>query len=109
MAFYIRRNKFNTWTKRRPNAADAMQWHLRLGHPGPEALEHLVNASRGVRIRGIKTVECDACGISKAKRQNRREPREIIQAPGAQLALDFHDNEDSGYGGYKYLLLIIDH
>ena len=78
MAFYIRRNKFNTWTKRRPNAADAMQWHLRLGHPGPEALEHLVNASRGVRIRGIKTVECDVCGISKAKYQNRWEPREII-------------------------------
>ena len=70
MAFYIRRNKFNTWTKRRPNTADAMQWHLRLGHPGPEALEHLVNVSKGVRIRGIKTVECDACGISKAKRQN---------------------------------------
>ena len=25
MAFYIQRNKFNTWIKRWPNAADAMQ------------------------------------------------------------------------------------
>ena len=31
MAFYIRRNKFNTWTERRPTPGDAMRWHLRLG------------------------------------------------------------------------------
>ena len=72
MAFYIRRHKFNTWTERRSVIGDAMRWHLRLGHPGPQALEHLVNASKGVRIKGLKTVECDACGTSKAKRQIRR-------------------------------------
>jgi hypothetical protein len=56
MAFYIRRNKFNTWTERRPATGDAMRWHLRLGHPGPQALEHVVNPSKGVRIKELKTV-----------------------------------------------------
>ncbi|KAF7173426.1 hypothetical protein CNMCM6106_007498 [Aspergillus hiratsukae] len=107
MAFYIRKNKFNTWTERRPVTGDAMQWHLRLGHPGPQALEHLVNASKGVRIKGLKTVQCEACGTSKAKRRIRREPREIEEEPGIQLALDFHDY-DTGYGGYKCQLLITD-
>lgn len=108
MAFYIRRNKFNSWTKRRPVTGDAMRWHLRLGHPGPQALEHLINTSKGVRIKGLKTVECDACGTSKAKRQIRREPREFKEEPGVQLALDFHDYEDGGYGGFTCLLLITD-
>ena len=53
MAFYIRRN---TWTERRPATGDAMRWHLRLGHPGPQALEHVVNPSKGVRIKELKTV-----------------------------------------------------
>jgi GAG-pre-integrase domain len=98
MAFYIRRNKLNTWTERRPVTGNAMRWHLRLGHPGPQTLEHLVNVSKGVRISGIKTVQCDACGTSKMKRQIRREPREFKQQPGAQLAIDFHDYEAGSYG-----------
>ena len=107
-AFYIRRNKFNTWTKRRAVIGDAMLWHLRLGHPGPEALKHLVNASKGVRIKGVKTVECDACGTSKAKRQIRREPREVLTRPGVHLALDFHDYEKDDTHGVKTLMLITD-
>ena len=78
----------NSWTLRLPRKADIQRWHLRLGHPGPQALEHLSNASRGVRVtglppksnlikgEGIKTVECDACATSKMKRQIRREPRQ---------------------------------
>ena len=107
-AFYIRRNKFNTWTERRPITGDAMQWHLGLGQPGPLALEHLVNTSKGVRIKDIKTVECKACGTSKAKHRIRREPRELKQEPGAQLALDFHDHEE-GLNGYNCQLLIMNH
>ena len=85
-----------------------MQWHLHLEHPGPQALEHLVNASKRVRIKGLKTVECDACSTLKAKRRIRREPRQLPEEPGVQLALDFHDHEDGGYGGYKCQLLITD-
>jgi GAG-pre-integrase domain len=107
MAFYIRKHKFNSSTERRPATGDAMRWHLRLSHPGPQALGHLVNASKGVRLSKIRTVNCDACGMAKAKRRIRREPREFKEEPGAQLALDFHDYLE-GYGGYKCLLLITD-
>lgn len=64
--FAIRRNQFNSWTRRRPRLASARMWHLRLGHPGPEALVHLVNAAEGVRISGVQT---------KRLRQNQRRER----------------------------------
>src|ERR1700742_3258608 len=64
-SFFTRRNRFNTWTTRRPNPTDGMKWHLRLGHPGPKALEHLVNHSKNARIKGPTTVECDHCAVSK--------------------------------------------
>jgi hypothetical protein len=106
-AFHARRNKFNSWTQRRPVTSDAWKWHLRLGHPGPEALDHLVVCSQGARIRGPNTVECENCGCSKAKRQTSRAPRDILEGPGLQLAVDFHDyNKNSK--GFKSLMLISD-
>jgi len=88
MAFYIRKQKFNSRTERRPANGDAMRWHLRLGHPGPQALEHLVNASKGVRLSKIKTVNCDACGMAKATGTQGTQ-----RGAGNPLALDFHDYE----------------
>ncbi|KAM4058338.1 GAG-pre-integrase domain-containing protein [Hirsutella rhossiliensis] len=84
-------------TKRHPQTATAELWHLRLGHPGPRTLEHLVNCSRGVRIKGITTTGCDDCGTAKLKRQIRREPRET-PPPGERLAVDFHDLEPDQLG-----------
>ena len=106
-AFYTRRNNFNTRTARRPNKADAMRWHLRLGHPGPQALEHLVNCSEGAKIKGVTTVECDACGVSKIKRQIRRAQRDVDDGPGRRLAIDFHDFEES-YDRFKSVMLVTD-
>ena len=105
--FFTRRNEFNSWTKRKPSSADALTWHLRLGHPGPQALEHLVNSSQGVRIKGITTRECDACATSKAKRMIRREPRDLFEGLGRRLAIDFHDFEMS-MDGYTSCMLITD-
>jgi hypothetical protein len=105
--FFTRRNKFNSWTVRKPVIADAKRWHLRLGHPGPKALEHLVNATIGARIRGPLTVECDSCGTSKMKRQIHRERREIQEGPGLELAVNFYDYE-KGYGGYTSSMLVTD-
>lgn len=68
-------------------------WHLRLGHPGPKAVENLVKASIGVKLKAPTTVECDACSVSKLTRQIRRTPRERLEGPGLQLAIDFHDYE----------------
>jgi hypothetical protein len=106
-AFHARRNKFNSWTQRRPIKSDARKWHLRLGHPGPGALEHLVNCSQGARIRGPNTVECEDCGCSKAKRQISRAPRDILEGPGLQLAIDFHDYEQNS-NGFRSSMLISD-
>jgi hypothetical protein len=99
--------KFNSWTQRKPMIGDALLWHQRLGHPGPGALEHIVNCSQGVRLRGPTTVECDACAVSKIKRQIRREPREPARGPGERLAVDFHDYQ-KGIGNYTSLMLITD-
>lgn len=90
-AFVTRRHRFNSWTERGPTKAIARLWHLRLGHPGPQALEHLVNASRGVKIKGPTTTQCDSCAVSKIKRQVRREPRNTGSRPAERLAVDFHD------------------
>ncbi|KAM4060866.1 GAG-pre-integrase domain-containing protein [Hirsutella rhossiliensis] len=86
-AFFARRNKFSSITKRHPQTATAELWHLRLGHPGPRTLEHLVNCSRGVRIKGITTTGCDDCGTAKLKRQIRRshENAATRRAPGSRL------------------------
>src|SRR5204863_1369495 len=100
-------HRYNSRTRRRPCTADTMRWHRRLAHPGPGALEHLVNCSQGVRIRGPTTVECDACGIAKAKEQIHRQPRELLEGPGERLAVDFHDFEE-GLGGFKSMMLVSD-
>jgi hypothetical protein len=62
-----------------------------MGYPGPQALEHLVHHSEGVKIVGLPTVGCDACGRLKSKRLIRRAPREIHEGPGERVAIDFHD------------------
>lgn len=103
--FRKRQRKFTTWTKRAPLTGEAMRWHQRMGHPGPLALEHLIHASEGVRIRGPTTVECEACGLSKIKRQIRRLPREIKERPGERIALDFHDYTKS-YDGFTSQMLL---
>ena len=70
-AFAIRRNKFNSWTRRRPRLVNVRTWHLRLGHPGPGALNHLVNAADGVRISGIP----------QKKRNNKKTQPELQPQP----------------------------
>lgn len=104
-AFVAQRHRYNSWTERRPAKADAHKWHLRLGHPGPQALEHLVNTSRGVRIKGITTVQCDDCGLAKIRRQIRRQPRDTGNEPGERLAIDFHDLPRDSEGRNSVMLI----
>ncbi|KAL9567430.1 hypothetical protein ACKAV7_008380 [Fusarium commune] len=105
-AFLAKRKQYDSWTKRPPRSGDETFWHLRLGHPGPEALKHLVGQSRGVKIRGISTVECDACGMAKVKRQVRRQRRVLPEKAGIRLAIDFHDM--SGDPDYTSAMLVTD-
>ena len=41
--------------------ASAHRWHLRMGHPGSQAINHLCISVTGTKVRGIHTTECDAC------------------------------------------------
>ena len=91
-SFYVR--SITSRSRRPAQKADAMRWHKRLGHAGPAAIEHLVHQCEGVRIKGITTVQCDACGRAKLKRQIRRTPRVIDEGPGERLAIDFHSYEE---------------
>ena len=99
-------HKGNSRTKRR--LATAAIWHKRLGHPGPNALEHLVQRAEGVRIKGIPTVKCDACGKAKSRRQIRREPRPNNEGPGERIAIDFHDYEAQSFSRERSQMLVTD-
>lgn len=104
-ALYARRNRYNSWTERSPQKQLATRWHLRMGHPGAGALEHLVNSAKGVRIKGITTTQCDSCAKAKLKRQIRRQPRDLQQyTRGEKLAIDFHDWERD-LEGYRSQML----
>ena len=60
-----------------------------------------------MKRKGPKTFECDACAIAKAKRVIRREPKDFIRAPGAQIAVDFFDFE-TGIDRKNSLVLFTD-
>jgi hypothetical protein len=101
-------HKITTRTKRGPQKASAMLWHKRLGHPGPAAIEHLVHQAKGVRVKGITTVECNSCGRAKSRRQISRAPRVNDDGPGERLSIDFHTYETQGVTKEKSQMLITD-
>jgi hypothetical protein len=101
-ALHVRMN----CNKRSPQRATAIIWHKRLRHPGPAAIEHLVQQSEGVKIKGIATVQCDACGRSKSKRQIRRAPRLNDKGPSERIAIDFHEYEEGSFTKEKSQMLI---
>lgn len=105
-SFYTK--KITTRTPKPPQKADALRWHKRLGHPGPSTLEHLVQRTQGVRIKGIPTAKCDACGKAKLKRQVRRAPRTNNEGPGERLSIDFHSYEEGSSTKEKSQMLVTD-
>ena len=58
-----------------------------------------------MRIKGITTIECNACSTSKAKRQIQRFLREIYKGLGKQIAIDFYDFEEDEQN-YNSLMLL---
>lgn len=79
---------------RPPSTAEGMLWHLRLGHAGTQALEHLETSSRNAKIHGPKTVECHACGLAKPRETISRVPPDRPPAyPFSEVAVDLHPME----------------
>jgi hypothetical protein len=101
-------HKHNSRTTRAIQKAPALLWHKRLGHPGPAAIEHLVQQTQGVKVKGLTTVQCNACGRSKAKRQISRALRNNNDGPGKRLSIDFHSYEAQSLTKEKSQMLISD-
>jgi hypothetical protein len=59
-----------------------------------------------VKIKGITTVQCDACSKSKSKRQIRRTPRLNNKSPGKRVAINFHEYEAGSFSKEKSQILI---
>jgi hypothetical protein len=93
----------------RPKAsADAMLWHLRMGHLGANALEQLAEQTTGCKIKGPLKVECQDCAVSKATRIiSRRSAQTAAPRPFWRVHLDIFDLHIS-YNGKSCALLIRD-
>lgn len=105
---YPSRHKHNSWTPRPSRRADSETWHLRLGHPGPAGVEHLVRSTTGAKVKGVPMTKCDACAEGKMKRQIRRFPRDLSEYnAGEKLGIDFHEFEEDKEH-FSNLLLIND-
>jgi hypothetical protein len=59
-----------------------------------------------VRIKGITTVQCDAYGKSKSKRQIRRTLRLNDEGLGERVAIDFYEYEAGSFSKEKSQMLI---
>ncbi|KAM7213697.1 hypothetical protein V8F06_010896 [Rhypophila decipiens] len=106
---YVRHKKIAGKYVRDHSKATPMRWHLRLGHPGTRALEHLGHTTTGVKIvkKGITTVECDCCGVCKAKAQPSKQLRSKNEGAGQRIAMDIFDYKP-GHGNFRYLLIFVD-
>jgi hypothetical protein len=64
---------------------------MRMGYLEPSALEHLVNAFKGMKIKGPIIVQYKACALAKIRKQIKQAPRKFDENPGERITVDFHD------------------
>lgn len=63
------------------NEAPSDTWHRRLGHIGPDALEHLPTFVTGVKLtKGPTMINCTECSLSKAHQYSLSTPTSTIDA-----------------------------
>jgi hypothetical protein len=85
------RRKFISWTKKAPKTGTAQRWHMRIKHPEPSALEHLINAFKEMKIKSPTIIQYKACALAKIRKQIRRAPRKFDENPGKRIAVNFHN------------------
>ena len=69
--------------------ASPQTWHLRLGHPNSDIVEHLPQSVIGAKVeKAPTTTECETCGVSKAKAIVSRRPSVRPTAPYEWVAFD---------------------
>ena len=74
-----------------PSEASPLTWHLRLGHPHSDIIEHLPQAVIGAKIGAAAPstkAECETCGVSKATAIVSRRPGVRPTGPYEWIAFD---------------------
>ena len=86
-----------------------MDWHERLGHPGVNALNHLVEATTGAIVTDPdEPLNCEACAQGKATKViSRRPPRRQTTRPFQYFHFDLFENI-RGLGNGRWALLFTD-
>jgi hypothetical protein len=92
-------------TRPRPDSeGTADQWHQRLGHTGPNALEHLPTSVTGTKLTdGPSTVQCETCSTSKAHKLISRRPAPRATPLFERVHLDLIQMTE-GFNGDKWIL-----
>jgi hypothetical protein len=80
---------------------------MRMGHSKPSALEHLVNAFKGVKIKGFIIIQYEAYALAKIRKQIKRAPRKSDESSGKRIAVDFH-NYAPGINEYTSQVILTD-
>jgi hypothetical protein len=79
---------------------------MRMGHPKPSALEHLINASKGIKIKGPIIIQYETYALAKIRKQIKRAPRKSDENSGKRITVDFH-NYASGINEYISQMILI--
>jgi hypothetical protein len=79
---------------------------MRIRHPKPSALEHLINAFKGMKIKGPIIVQCEIYALAKIRKQIRQAPRKSDESPGKCIAVNFH-NYAPGINEYIFQVILI--
>ena len=92
--------------------ASSKTWHERYAHAGPEVIKRLEDNVRGVKLTDLNppsTVNCNACGKSKATQIISRVPRHLAGRKLQRLHMDLLlVNDSKAYDGTTAILHIID-
>jgi hypothetical protein len=83
------------------SSATADRWHQRLGHAGPDVLEHLSAPVIGAKLTdGPSTIQCEACNTGKIHKMVSRRATPRATAPCERVHFDLIQMTE-GFNGDK--------
>lgn len=94
----------------RTTIASPQMWHYRLGHCGPDVIQHLTDGRNEISVtngRGPVTNECETCAVSKAHQIISRRPAQRAVKPFERIHFDLMEFE-RGFDGSRYLVHFTD-
>jgi hypothetical protein len=78
---------------------------MRMKHPEPSALEHLVNAFKEMKIKSLIIIQYKTYALAKIRKQIKRAPRESDESSGKRIAVNFH-NYASEINEYTFQVIL---